>query len=297
MTLNLDTLPVIESAYYGAYRSAGQITVVTMHTAETGESSSAAEGVANYFAGGGVVASSHLTVDDDSAIRCVPDDSNAYTTGEGGANQCSLQIELCGTAYQSVEEWHDPYSIAAVGNAADLSRQWVERYPWIRPVFLDTDALRRGERYGFTGHVNWHDAFPAGDVRTDPGPDFPWDEFLARVRGETPPAPTIKECDMYVGHGFDKAGVMFTEKIDGGISTLPFFGRMGMGDFYQDGWDYADLYKVPFVLMGPDEIDFARKRNVQVNHPPCGDGSGTPLVDTGLIANAVAAELARRLVQ
>ncbi len=101
--------------------------------------------------------------------------------------------------------------------------------------------------------------------------------YLSLAGGAPVPPETIKECDMYVGWGTDDKGVMFTDKIDGGITTVPFGGTISPYGFYQDGYDYADKYKVPFVLMSADEIAFARLRNWNERHPAAGGGSSGPL--------------------
>ncbi len=81
------------------------------------------------------------------------------------------------------------------------------------------------------------------------------------------PTPETEDDDMYVGWGTDSDGVMFTDKIDGGITTIPFSGTVSQYGFYQDGYDYATKYGVKFVLMSADEIAFARLRNWNERHP------------------------------
>lgn len=169
-----------EAAFYGG--ALPEATVVVIHSAETPELEQSAEGVANYFASGNVQASTHCTTDADSIVQSVPLTQKCWGTGEGGANAYTWQIEQAGYARQSRDEWLDVYSRATVLNTAIVVKEMLARNPKIRPVFLDGDALRAGERYGITSHGEIHRAWPQGDGRTDPGPGYPWDVFFAMVR-------------------------------------------------------------------------------------------------------------------
>jgi N-acetyl-anhydromuramyl-L-alanine amidase AmpD len=167
--------------------------VIVIHSAEVPEVSSSAEGVANYFASGNVVASTHCTTDENSIVQSVPIDRICYGTGEGGANAFTIQTEQAGYAAQTRDEWLDVFSRATITNTAVFCKEVIVRRPKIRPVFLDANALRNGVRWGITSHGEIHAAWPQGDGRTDPGPNYPWDVLLAMVRDE----PTKEDLERF----------------------------------------------------------------------------------------------------
>jgi hypothetical protein len=158
-------------------------TVIVAHSAETQELQQSAEGVANYFATG-TTSSTHATTDSDTIVQSVPLDRVCYGTGEGGANGWTLQIEQAGVASQDLTQWLDAYSRATITNTAAVIAEMIKYKPLIRPVFLDANALLRGERYGVTSHGEIHAAWPQGDFRYDPGPAYPWGTMLAMVTHE-----------------------------------------------------------------------------------------------------------------
>lgn len=190
-TLDLAALPYI-GAYHQGPRPAGQIpNLIVLHSGETNEGPTAAEGMANYFASGNTIGSAHICIDNDSIVRCAPDENR--TNGAGGVNNFALHIEQAGRAGQLAEEWADPYSSAVIANAAEVTKAWLAKYPHLRPVFLDAAALGRGERDGITTHNEVSQVFAGNDGHWDPGPDYPIGHFLDLVRGTTP---TPEEDDM-----------------------------------------------------------------------------------------------------
>jgi len=184
MAVDLDSAPYVQASFFGP--AIREVSVITIHTAETPETPFGAEGVANYFASGNVRASTHFTVDVDSIVRCVPEDQRCWGAGEGPANDVSLQWELAGYAGQDGADWKDDYSRWELVNLAAGCQTLLGRYPHIRPVRLTGAQLRAGERDGFAGHADWHEGWPVGAYRSDPGPEFPWDDFLAMVAQREP---------------------------------------------------------------------------------------------------------------
>ncbi|MET7335868.1 N-acetylmuramoyl-L-alanine amidase [Nonomuraea sp. NPDC005650] len=155
------------------------IRLIVIHTMETGESPNVAENVANYFARRSTKASAHLCVDNDSAVRTVPDSDTAWAAP--GANSDGLQMELAGRAGQGAAGWRDAYSKALLRNAARHAAVWCKKYG-IPAKKLSRAELRAG-RKGFIGHVDASAVYKRSD-HSDPGSAFPWDEFLALVRAE-----------------------------------------------------------------------------------------------------------------
>lgn len=194
--MNVDDLPFVPAANYGGPFGPDEPSLIMIHSAETEETFTAAEGVANYFAGGSVGASTHLTADTNSGVLCVPLNRRCYGAGEGPSNAIAWQIELAGRAAQDRGEWLDDYSRAELVIVAELCKDLMRREPRIQPVHLTGDQLRAGERWGFTGHGDAHVAWPEGDYRSDPGWDFPWDVFLSMLTGVPTPDQVREYLDL-----------------------------------------------------------------------------------------------------
>lgn len=156
--------------------------VIVIHTTEGHEHFQAAEDGAAYDQRRTDGTSTHYFHDPDSTVQCVHTRDQAHTARRNG-NRIGIQHELCGRAGQSDAQWDDPNSNAILRRAAAQAARDARKYG-IPVVKLTPAQLRAGER-GFVGHVDCTYAFPedAGD-HTDPGPRFPWAEFLALVRAE-----------------------------------------------------------------------------------------------------------------
>lgn len=147
-----------------------------------------AENVARYFATTRTVASAHVNVDNNSAVRSVADSDTAYAAP--GANADGLQLEIAGYARQTRAQWLDAYSQAALKQAAKVAADWCKKYN-IPPVRLTRAELKAGKK-GITQHVDVSAVYKRSDHH-DPGPNFPWDYFLAAVKeelGQDAPPPT-----------------------------------------------------------------------------------------------------------
>lgn len=156
--------------------------VIVIHTTEGHEHFQAAEDGAAYNQRRTDGTSAHYFVDPDSIVHCVRTRDQAHTARRTG-NKIGIQYELCGRAGQTDAQWDDANSNAILRRAAVQAARDVRKYG-IPVVKLTVAQLRAGER-GFVGHVDCTYAFPEdnGD-HTDPGPRFPWAEFLALVRAE-----------------------------------------------------------------------------------------------------------------
>lgn len=160
------------------------IRLIVIHTMEVDETSGVAEAVARAFANPARKGSSHLCVDNDSAVRCVADADTAWCAP--GANADGLQLELAGRAGQGDSGWTDAYSVALLENAAQLCADWVRAHgiPCRR---LSIAELKAGQR-GFIGHIDATNAYHQS-THWDPGPTFPWNAFLDRVAALAGQAP------------------------------------------------------------------------------------------------------------
>jgi N-acetyl-anhydromuramyl-L-alanine amidase AmpD len=125
--------------------------------------------------------SAHYCVDAGTVIQCVREQDVAWHAR--GGNATSIGIELAGMAGQGSHDWEDAYSDAVLARAAELTADVCRRHR-IPVRRLGPDRLRAGGR-GITGHADVTEAFGKSD-HWDPGPGFPWEAFLRRVRAAQP---------------------------------------------------------------------------------------------------------------
>lgn len=153
---------------------------IVLHSMEALELDTTAEGCANYFANPGPnrQASTQFACDVDSTIRCM--DWNTRGASAKGANDEGWHIEQAGFARQTAADWRDPYSDRMIREqVAPLTAALCIR-DGIPVRFIDAAGLLRREPGVTTHHECWK-AF-GGDVRTDPGFEYPMNDLLALTR-------------------------------------------------------------------------------------------------------------------
>lgn len=153
--------------------------LVVIHSMESPEKPGTAVAVAKWFAGPNAPrASAHLCVDAANTVECVRQQDVAW--GAPGANHDGYHVELAGRAAQSRAEWLDDLSAKTLQRAAAAIALVCQA--WDIPVVrLTVDQVRDGKTKGFCGHWDVSKAFKKSD-HYDPGPEFPWDEFLRMAR-------------------------------------------------------------------------------------------------------------------
>lgn len=156
---------------------------IVLHDMEAPEKGDTAEKIATYFATldavkEGKKPSAHFCADSDSVVQCVrlEDVANAAP----GANSDGVHVEMAGYGAQSRGDWLDEYSRAVIDNTAQLVA-WLCLHLDIPPVRLQTAELLDPSKKGIVSHAQVSAAFHKSD-HTDPGPEFPWDYFFARLR-------------------------------------------------------------------------------------------------------------------
>jgi hypothetical protein len=250
--VNIDTLPV-HLSYSGGpngpgrRRRASQIRLVVIHTNEPGpdELTTGAEGLAAYTAAAHPTdyPAYHVVGDNDSAVRTAGDGERV--NGAGGVAEFALHYCLYGTARQTAQQWADPYSHAELVLAATIVRQWCDRYS------LALDRITGGQLNsgrGICGHGDVAAVFPNNAGHYDPGPAFPWGDFLTLVRSGAPSAADLEayfrlleEADVEHGMCVDAAIGPDGEilKLDrwGGLHLTP--GKAPVSTLYRVGEDVA----------------------------------------------------------
>ncbi len=157
------------------------IRLIVVHTMESPEKPGTARAVAKWFAGATApMASAHVCVDNVEQIECVKPQHIAF--GAPGANRDGYQIEHAGRAAQSALDWQDPFSVAMLVLSARQAASIAHRYI-IPATKLGAAELLAGA-HGFCGHVDVTQAYHKS-THTDPGPHFPWEQYLALVARET----------------------------------------------------------------------------------------------------------------
>lgn len=173
MTYSPPSPPFIKATAHGGSQTPRAIVI---HATVSPCKEGGARSVAGYFARI-TTASAHYIVDPSEVIQSVGDHTVAYHCGW---NQDSIGIELCDPQTGPGGRWDDKAHRAMLDRAAILVAQLCLAYN-IEPTRPDTEALRRRGPHGIYGHNDSRLAF-GHTSHVDPGPDFPWREFVATVR-------------------------------------------------------------------------------------------------------------------
>jgi hypothetical protein len=168
------------ASWTNANRTSVQLVVI--HTTEGSEGSTSAEDGAAYDQRRTDGTSTHFFHDSDSTVQCVRTEDIAHAARHQG-NLRGIQHELCGSAYQGSAGWADAVSQGTLRQAARQCARDARK--WGIPVRKLTVAQVADGVKGFCGHVEITYAFPQDNgTHTDPGPTFPWSQFLDMVRAE-----------------------------------------------------------------------------------------------------------------
>jgi hypothetical protein len=174
-------IPFIQAAQCGVLwpKKRSKIDLIVIHTMEAPEKPRTARNVAEWFAGKtSPQASANFCVDSNETIQCVRETDIAWHAT--GVNNNGIGIEHAGYAAQTAIQWDDDYSKAVLERSAQLSAILCKR--WSIPVVRVSVAdLKTGSARGICGHVDATNAFSAGKGHQDPGQNFPYESYLARV--------------------------------------------------------------------------------------------------------------------
>lgn len=153
--------------------------VLVIHTAENlpdwvGEDSGA-EGVARFIQGRSDFGSYHFLADSDSLVHLIPLEKQAYGDGTG-SNPHAIHISAATrtTAWSQMSRERRRGFLLNMARAAHRASSYVEKLHGVRiPARRVSRAESTDRKEGFISHAERDPS-----RRSDPGKDFPWDEFL-----------------------------------------------------------------------------------------------------------------------
>lgn len=170
---------------FGGPRNIRNLLGVAIHTSEGSDPKNPprAAALAEYQIRS-VTGSYHVIVDQTGArLLCNTDDWSTYSTGNKGND---VLLHLAFTAYSAWtrEKWLSEEKMLRAG--ATVVAHWLKKYGW--PNEKDSKVANLPGIVGHSETTAW-----GGSDHTDPGPNFPWPEFIAMVdeamRGGTPTPP------------------------------------------------------------------------------------------------------------
>jgi N-acetyl-anhydromuramyl-L-alanine amidase AmpD len=164
-----------------------------------------ARATGRYFKMASAGGSAHYVVDPTEAVQTAWD---SVTCWHAPPNSHSLGVELCDPMTGPDSRWADANHQSMLKRTAVLVAQLCLAYQ-VPITRLSVSELQAGRR-GICGHVDVSQAWKQS-THWDPGPGFPWDQFMTYVRAaaadlqNTTPAPAKDWFDMATQDDLNKA--------------------------------------------------------------------------------------------
>ena len=129
--------------------------------------------------------SCHWCIDPENIVQCVHEYNIAWHCPKGNSRGVGFELSAYGPGVpsQSIEatDWNSDEAQALIKNAATVTAATAKR--WSIPVVkLSVEDIQGSTLRGFAGHVDFSNAFQTPGGHQDPGPDFPWDQFIELVK-------------------------------------------------------------------------------------------------------------------
>jgi len=162
----------------------GTVTRIVIHGTVSPCQDGGARGNASYFQDPNSGGLAHYIVDPSEIVQTCDEDLACW---HAPPNANSLGVEFCDPQQGDPARWQDGPHQQMLALGARLVADLCARHG-IPVTHIDAGGLLNGQR-GIPGHVDVSQAWHQSD-HTDPGPDFPWQQFLALVAGPAaPPKP------------------------------------------------------------------------------------------------------------
>lgn len=206
---------------------------VVMHGTVSPCEPGGAKAIATYFSQTSRSASTQYVVGPDATYQCVKDSVIAYGAPP---NKGSIHVELTDPQAGSPSRWSDANHTAMLQRAATLVASVCLKYDI--PILKIGPADLLAGRKGICGHADVSNAWHQTD-HVDPGPDFPWSQFLTLVRqaANPTPAPSAQEGKV---------------QAYASLTTGPKAGAIYITDFIYRRWVPSNDYKVKQIAAGVD---------------------------------------------
>lgn len=179
----------VEAANYTpADRNKQDIWYLVVHDEEAPEDQGEALRIAEYFSHqphSNEGSSAHRIVDDKEIVHAVHWKDIAWAAP--GANTNGLHWEQSGYVTDHKRDWESEYGLKQMHLlAVDIANAC--KFFGIRPVRLKPSELKenarlgKGKYRGICGHDTVTKAFPNIGTHTDPGPHYPWNDLMNKIK-------------------------------------------------------------------------------------------------------------------
>jgi N-acetyl-anhydromuramyl-L-alanine amidase AmpD len=178
----IDNIPFIKARYYTKHYSPRQIELIIIHVTQNQERPGTAKALAQWATQPmppKKEVSWHFIADSMDLIQGVDENDEAWHAGR--VNGYTIGIEHVGMSDQTIEQWNDDFSTSELLRTAKLCATLCMRHNLSvqRPSL---DAIRNRTARGIVGHWDITKAFEIYGGHTDPGFNFPWDNYLQNIQ-------------------------------------------------------------------------------------------------------------------
>jgi hypothetical protein len=246
--------------------------------------------------------STHVFHDSDSSPQEVLRKDTANSAFFHG-NALGIHHELCGTAHWTAADWAGSYQQAMLRRCAKAQADDCITYK-LEPRRLSVAEVRRAYYgpapypAGICGHIDITQAFPEdqGD-HTDPGPNFPWDQYINMVKEEMN---GVSSADVIVGESqlYDEAANRSTPTGRNFANDFYALVTASLTDEFKAITDTFTALNATLAAMQTTMVAMQQTLAEIQATLAAGGGGATPVVPTAdEIATAVADEEAKRMAE
>lgn len=165
-------------ARYFTHANRAAVDVIVIHTMELPCQPGMAKRLGERFKVTDRYVSAHFGVDPVEVYQYVRESDVAWHCPR--ANRRGIGVEHAGYGVgPNATDWSSPEGQAVLAHSATLVARLCQAWD-VPPVRLTPEALVRGGR-GLVGHEDVTRAYPGSGAHVDPGPNWPWVDYLRQV--------------------------------------------------------------------------------------------------------------------